>query len=94
MKIYAIYQNNGEIWDEAWYGIAEAHIYLDQSMANEACDKLNNRIFIPPTQEEWDKIKDGFHESWTFEDYIDSLQREFDNDHSTFEVKELNLIEN
>jgi len=92
MKIYAIFEDNGEQWEDHYYGIMEGEIYSDKEKADKMCAMLNNPQFIPPTREEYEEVLKL--EQWpSYEDYKEEWQYEFDNPYykSTYEVIELTI---
>lgn len=92
MKIYAIYGDNGESYEDRWYGIMEKHIYSDPVIAEQECFKLNNPIFNPPSLSDWEKEKKDYGDDWTYEDYVEYKKDNFDRDCAwKFEVKPLEL---
>ena len=88
MKIYAIFEDNGENWEDHYYGIMEEEIYLDREKADKMCAMLNNPQFIPPTREEWEI---GGRKFGNYGDYKSWLQCDFDSNTYTYEVKELTI---
>jgi len=68
MKIYAIYVDNGQSYEDHYYGIMKDHIYLDPFKAREECDKLNLKIPPEITTSQWIESDTGL----PFEDYKDS----------------------
>ena len=92
MKIYAIFEDNNQPWDDHYYGLNQQHIYLDAKMAEEACFKLNNPVFISPDLKEWEESKDTYYGSFTYEDYIDICREIFERDYYTYSITELNII--
>lgn len=86
MKIYAIFYDNNEEWEDNYYGIDEEHIYLDPKKAKDVCFKLNNPIIIEPTHQEW--IDCGWECTWEefVKDYIVGQKN-----NGTYTIKELNV---
>lgn len=92
MTIYAIFEDNGQSWEDHYYGIMEEEIYLDKEEANKMCIMLNNPQFIPPTNEEYIQSYE-FDQGITYEEYIRQLKEEFDNPYyqRSYKVKELQV---
>lgn len=85
MKLYAIFGDNGESWEDAWYGIMEEHIYLHPKDAEEACFKLNHPIIVQPTKQELEEC--GWECTW--ETFVEIWNKEKGNGDWKFTVKEL-----
>ena len=91
MKIYAIFGDNNERWDDYWYEIMKEHIYSNPKDAEEMCFKLNNKVFVPEfieSDEDW-KFK-GYYT--TYKEYLAYEEKSFNNKKWTYTVKELNVI--
>ena len=77
MKIYAIYLDNGQYYEDYYYGIVKEHIYLDPFKAREECDKLNIKIPPETTEKEWTDLKlDYSFEKFKYYRHIHWLNRE------------------
>ena len=86
MKIYAIFGDNGEMWEDHWYGIMEEHIYSSPGEAEQACFKLNHPIIIQPTKQEWENC--GWECTW--EEFLEDFNNP-DPYTYTYTVRELNV---
>ena len=91
MKVYAIWFDNGELWEDHMNGIEQPNIYANKEVAEKACYELNNPKFIPPSEDDYTQIE-GY---LSYKDYVENLRWDFENPNYkiTYSVITLNLIE-
>ena len=93
MKVFGIYYDNGESYDDHWFGLKKEYVYSSEKEAKEQCEKLNNPIFVAPSEEEYKSMaKSAIYGS--YEQYVeDELYWFNEQNKGTYTVIPLEVIE-